>query len=285
MPSLSLPDTAETIRQARSSLLRQQLMQTLGKVTLTAGAAGLAGRGLLGLYNLGRRNLTAKPRSAYSPMLMDVPYPAEEEEQRSKSAEMPTGWMSDIGRIFKGDYAKDVSGIPWAWPATIGAGAVGLGGGWKLMDYVLNNQRSQERKTDLMRAKKDYEQALLEQQVEKRSELGADLDRLFDLSQEKGASLPLVPDKDQMGKILGAYLMTSGALTALTAPAIYQYFKKRQPGAILRKAQEKHRQSVAAMRPSPIYARPVPLLSRSPVQAAPNEDDLSGSPLDDETEG
>ena len=65
MPSLE--DAARAVREQRAQILNQGLAESMPKMLALGGAAGLGARGLLGLYNLARRNLTDNPRTSYTP--------------------------------------------------------------------------------------------------------------------------------------------------------------------------------------------------------------------------
>jgi hypothetical protein len=313
MPAINPIDA---LRQERAQLLQQNLMSDLPKY-LAVGAAGAAGfKGLLGLYNLVRRNVSRPARTAYSPILTDVPYPQEavEEEQRRKAADadepipqgpLPgpprpprppspnppprprpklAGWLDEAKGLWQGEMAKDQWSIPWAMPAAAGAATAGAFGGWRLMDYLLGKQRRKERQQDLVHAKKDYEESLLEQQLAKRA-VSVDLDRLFDAWEKHAAVIEksaLLPSGDTVGQLLGAYLLAAGAGAAYTGKKTYDWVKRRQPSELLRKAQIRHRRELAASRPTPIYARPVPLTPGTPLKASPTSAELADDPLDEE---
>lgn len=316
-----MPDVSqmsdEAIRQARAALLQQSAMSSLPKYLALGAGVGAGAQGLLGLYNMLRRNLQTPPRSAYSPVLTEVPYPQEavEEEQRAKRANtdpVPQGPLPSVPsaptaplpsqsprpprkeamhkqalldyldtgvqkaidtakQMWNGEYATDLKGVPWFPAAATAAAGAGGYGGWRAMQYLLKRQRKKERLGELNQARQEYEQALLEQQVAKRSDIGQDLDRLYEGWQKVASEMEKqgLFSMEDMGKALGMYLLAAGGVGAFAGKKTYDFFRKRNPSELLRKAQLRHRRALAANRPSPIYARPVPLDPKSPIKAVP----------------
>ena len=298
MPALE--DIAKTIREQRSQLVQQHLMESLPRIALTGAAVGAGGHGLLSLVGLLHRNLAKPTRSAYSPVLTDIPYPEEavaDEQERRKAAALKQGGLGDMlgsawdeaKRIGTGEYADSILTHPLGAPLTLGAGFGGAVGGYKLMDWLLNRQKKKGRNEDLSTAKQDYEQALLEQQVAKRAgektaaeKLGEELNRLADNWAQASAHFEKAGfTRQALGAALGAYLATGGVIGGLTGIGAYDFFSKRQPAALLRKAQREHRRDISAMRPAPIYAHPVPMLEGQP---APSATEQAGEVLDSDEE-
>jgi hypothetical protein len=313
MPSLE--EMAKSVREQRSQILNEGLTSSIPKWMMLGGAAGAGGAGLMGLANLLRRNLTDPPRtlySPYSPVISDIPYPEEQNHKkkmaaagppRSPSAPLPpkmprrknAGLLDSItdtaGQIMHGDYATDLASHPLGLAtmgASLGAGTVG---GYKLMNYLLKRQNKSSRQTELAKARQDYEQALLQQQEHKTAgektagqQLGAELDRLADAWEKVAAEMQKRGfGQGAIGKALGVYLLTGGAIAGLTGNATYDYFRKRQPAAILAKAEKQHRREMATMRPAPIYARPVPVTQTG--APAPSATELGGDVLDEDETG
>ena len=311
MPTLE--EAAKALREQRSQIINQGIMDSMPKMLAVGGAAGLGARGLLGLYNMARRNLTDNPRTSYtpySPVVSEVPYPEEEENRkhaawtplpapnfppppkppkppRRKTAGLLDTIGDETGKIFGGEYADSMLSHPLGPVALGGAGLAGTVGGYKLMDYLMKRQNKSQRQNELAKARQEYEQALLTQQEHKVAgektaavKLGEELDRLADMVEKIATTLEKQGFGQQaISKALGMYLLTGGAVGALTGNATYNFFKKRQPAYVLDKALKQHRREMALQRPQPIYARPIPVTPGG--GAAPNSMELNGDVLDE----
>lgn len=260
--------------QRRTQLVNEQLWQNVARILGLGAGIGLATRGAQGVYNVGRKAMSNP--YALSPITVTVPMHEEEEK---------------VAGFFDGSQATDWTGHPLAIP--LGATAIGAGtlGGWQAMDYILDHRRKQQMKEELNNVKQQYERALLAAYDKKASDLGKDLDRLFDLVQaaekqdaEKQAGLQdvlnAVIPPDVQGQIVGYGLTGMGGLGLLSGLVTHNLASKRRRQALLAKALRKRRREQALSEPTRIYAVPQPMPPTSSMNTAPTEDDLNGNPLD-----
>ena len=272
------------IQEQRAQLLWQLLKEGLPKSLMAGAAIGAGAGGLKGLYNLARRNVSPPPRTVYSPvspLVSDIPYPEDADEHKKAAAKRaaaePYGsWLdlpADIAqsgidytkRLFGGHYADSLMSHPLGLPTLLGGGMVGGIGGYQLMNYLMKRQNKKSREDELSQAREEYEQALLAQQSDKKAgektsaaRLGEELDCLYDNWEKQSLS-------KELGTALGAYLLLGGLGAGVTGQAVYNYMAKRQPAHVLAKAQRQHAREMAAQRPVPILARPVPVSSDGTV--------------------
>ena len=254
----------EQIKQRNGELVRQGALKDMLQMGLLAAGLGGAVRGGAGLLQLGRRNFgqVARP-AANAPVTIDVqvpPRPEEEDASPMKTAE----------EAFSFSGAGNSAPQNWwgYYPMLTAGGLGGLYGGWKATDALMDHRRKKELSSELEQAKQEYEQAL-----RGTSKLGQDLDRLYDVL-EKQANLA-----DDTGPLVGG-LATVALLGALGSGGVtYGMTRKRDPSAIKERAKQQYRSEQYRRRPSPIFARPVPV-APSVNDAAPSEDELEGEPLD-----
>jgi hypothetical protein len=188
-----------------------------------------------------------------------------------------------IGDFLSGRMSANVGSKPWFWPAALTAGAGGIVGGYKGMDYLLGGIKKKEREQELERAKEEYRKALIEQyspesikQGAVQDELGRDLTELYQLHKEAGGVT------DALGTATGGYLALAAALAGGTGLATYNWAKARSPEDRLAKAIKQRERLRWATRPPEIYAvtRPAPVRMQSQAQ----EDTFApGSEADQET--
>ena len=201
----------------------------------------------------------------------------EKKKRKRKSRYKKAGILD----FLKGEYAETTKGVPWAIPAAVGAGAGGLYGGWKLMDYVLDQRRKQNLDEELETAKAEYEAALSGADKEAADgSLAADLDQLYDNISEYGekaaASWP-----ELGGQAAGVYGAGAGVGALVMALLGYKQGRKKQRRRILARAQARKRREEYQRRPDPLYVR----AGRSSELAPTVEDESSdASPSLDEIE-
>lgn len=236
---LSDSEIAGIASKNRSKNRTSQILQAL----LLAGSAGAALRGGIGLSRMFNE---AKPVPSKT-VDMDVLLPGEEKE----AAEGVDKLFEMIG--MGNPKAKTDVGVPGYLPTMLIGAPLAAYGGWKGMDYIFDSQRKarQQRKTD--KAKKDYEQAVLESYKQGSDEgLPTEkLDQAFDKMQ-KGASW--WDDMSGTAKGLAAtYALLSG-------PAAYMYvndkMKKSSRRAVLEKAMKERARRAAQQQPMELYATP-----------------------------
>lgn len=239
--------TREMLEQRQKELVDQDLWKGLGTIGTLGLGAGLGLRGLQGLYNVVRRNI-APPKSPRPAVMIEVPDPtAEDQDQEKQSSIDPT-------------QVTNAAYHPLALPGAVAVGAGSLYGGWKLMDYLLDQRNKAEMATELERSKKEYEGALHAQFDKHASALGQDLDHLFELQQEKRAEHESL--NDYLGLGSGLALTAMGGLGVGSALVAYNMTKKRQEAELVRKAQKRQAMREALTHPPEIFA--MPAASRSP---------------------
>jgi len=230
----------EALEAKRTQLVNKQLWENIAKVLGVGAGVGLVGRGAQGLYNMGRRALTTPETTG--PKTISVPSPVDED----KRAEEEAGFWG-------GSEASHWTGHPFAMPAAAAAATGGALGGWKLMDYVLDDQRKKQMEGELESAKRQYEKALLSQYDKNASELGRDLDGLFDLLNEKQATWG-----DAAGRTSGGVMAAGGGLALVSGLITHSIVRKRRQKALLDQAVRKRRREQAQLNPTRIFAVPSP---------------------------
>jgi len=249
------PSFYDAVQSASSQQLRGQALRNAGLVGLAGLGIGAGGRGIIGLLNLLRKNMTPEQSSVPGPTTIQV---FSEDDKEPKMA----GFLD-------GGSAKTVAGVPWAMPASFAAGAGGLYGGWKLMDYLMDKRRKADVEAEVEAAKKEYEQALLADAESKvASDLGSDLDELYDAIEKRSIDIG-----DLAGQATGMYGIYGGASGLAAALMMYNWGKQRQNRTLLEKALKKRRRILYARQPAALYARPVPANKQPAPQASDPVDD------------
>ncbi len=250
---------ADAVRLQHGSAMRQQAMKQLGRLLLTGAGVGVGARGLLGLVQMGKRNVSPPTALGGGAISVDVPVPVEEEEK----------FAGAMGDFFRGDYAKNPSGIPWMIPATVIGGAGSIYGGWKLMDSVLDARRKKELRDDVESAKSDFHQALLSEfdrparvpKLASDRSLGEDLEKLYENVKSAGF---LDNAAHAAGVGTGVYGTIAGFSGLATAIGAYQATKKRQEQELLRKAHKMRLRQRWMQQPPPLVANPVQTVNEEP---------------------
>lgn len=253
-------------------------VQAIGKllnIGLTGLGAGVAGRSLLGLWQMASKPKTS-PYISPGPTTLEIPVVRPSKQQQKLAADGPLSQMAGelqgaMGQGFQ--HLKEHlstllpdSFLGWkpssparSWaaiPTGVALGAAGLGGGWALTDHLINQHRKRQMDSELDAAKQDYEQALLGQSAPGQK-LAADatyagLDQLYDAI-EKQADMSF---GDFVNAAPGAYLTAAGALGAGTAYGVYNWTKARSAAAMLRKAQQARARQLWSQSPQSILAIP-----------------------------
>jgi hypothetical protein len=268
----SLGRTAQT--QMLDAVQSERFRRGLGRTLLGGVGVGAAVRGLNGLYNTVRRNVSG-PSSTSGPRMLPVPVLDDEEEKLASLGQA-------VGDFFSGRMATSAGGIPTFYPAAMLAGIAGLAGGWQGTDALLDSRRRSDQAAELDAARSDYEKALLKQGDANASELGRDLDSLFQVCSdlavnhpEKTASLldaakdvatrvgtPLAGaalgasalGADNAGKTVGMALTAPTLLALATGAATYGFTRGHQQEELLQKAVQRRRARQLAA--GPLYAFP-----------------------------
>jgi len=128
----------------------------------------------------------------------------------------------------------------------------------------------------LQAARDDYEGALQSAHSKQASALGKDLDRLFELSQEKQAS-PLGEAEGMSAGLLSLPMLMMGGASGLLT---YNLTDQKRQQRVLRKALARQRRKKRHRNPTQIYA--VPQMPGSQMQTGPDPEAMAGDPLDKE---
>lgn len=235
--------------------------ERLGGSSLTGagigGLAGYAGGGLLG--RLLAKKMIGKPSWEQEQEPTDIrtllsKYSSDESTDTEKCATI----ANTVSNFLQGDNAQTVVGLPWYLPAATLAGAAGGIGGYKILDTLLDRNRKNLLRSELARAKQEYETALSGNvKTSQENTLAYDLDRLASevLSQHAGNTKKAVFETgvgDALGSATGLYLL--GALGTAGYIGSLAYEKARKNSR--RKLLEKARKQVARERvDAPLYAQ------------------------------
>ena len=253
----------DALREYYSRGLRATALQKALGIGATGLGVGLGARGLLGLLGLGRHNVSQE--DPYASSVIDI----EEEEEK----------QAGIMDFIKGRYAESTQGVPWAIPAAVGAGAGGLYGGWKMMDYILDQRRSSRIDEELEEAKAEYEAALADTKEAADGSFSKDLDELYNnlttYGEKAAASWP-----EMGGQAAGVYGTAAGLGALLMAIMGYKHGKKKQRKRVIDKAQTIKRREEYRRRPDPLFVRANRELTIGPTtedessDAAPSLDEI-----------
>lgn len=238
-------------------------------VLVTGGAAGAGIRGLLGMHNLMQSKPAIDPQSSIPqtvPIHMPMPPGMEEEEKVALFGARPDGGFN-----------------AWEIPTGVAAGAGGLMGGWKLVDWLMDKQRRSSASGELDEAKGDYESALQDQynvaMMSKGASSAPTLDDVYDHThdQEKVATHitklgGIIPEswkstgRDIGHGAAGAYMTALLALTGLSGVGAYKWTNSKSKGKAMERAMKKRR----TMRPAP---QPIMAIPQYHQQPRPEEDE------------
>lgn len=242
-------------QEAQRAAMRSRALSDLARIGLVSAGVGAGWRGLKGLLNLGERNLRPREPSLFATKTISVP--ARREEKKEKQANLLTDpWNWDV---------STPTAHPLFMPAALATGGLGMYGGWKLTDKLLDRRRKQEIEEELENTRQEYEQALRGQ-----SKLGEALDRLCDLSEKTAAGMSA---NDWSGLAQGGLLSGLGLIGLGSGMTAYGLSKKRRPSEILREAKKRRARVRMRQVPPPLYVE----VEESSV---PDEDEQEGSPLD-----
>lgn len=235
----------QAIQQISARQLQGDALGNTAAIGMTGLGVGAGARGLLGLLELGQR------KRPHSPQPSTIELPAPEKQ-------------ATLAGFLRGDYAKTPMGIPWAVPAAVTAGAGGLYGGWKGIDWILNKQRKQDLDSQLEQSKRDYEQALSEPAAGVKSGAAAELAMaLTQLAEEVEKRADLW---NTAGAATGIYATAAGAAALGSGLLAYQYGRKRQRMALMNKAYKQLQRKRFAAQPPALFVR------HSPGEAEMNND-------------
>jgi hypothetical protein len=268
--------------------LRRRALESVAQNTLRAGTlgvgAGLTMRGMQGIINQLRRNFSSA-KTTRKPSIVNIPVPSEEEDSKvayEKSGGVIGDLVSSSGEAIKDFFTARNARSSWDVPGGIVppilAGGVGIGAGWKGLDYLLDRSREEELESERKKVQQEYERALIA-----RSKLGEDLDAALDGLWDKLGEdrRELVVKEAGIGagamNLYALWALISGVPAALWA---YEATKARQGSTLLESARKKQRRMRENVRPTPVFAQPSPVQGQNPMKSAPDEEELEGAPLD-----
>lgn len=185
---MSINKTADAMDAQLDASHTSLALEQLKKILLVGAGAGMAARGVGGFMQMLNRN--SQPAPPPSTNVFQFPVPGHQKKEE-KIAEDPPALptmppMSAYGHKW------------WAMPAHF-AGAVGATvGGYKLMDYLLDQQRHKGLNEEVNQAKSDFEKALGQQPIgtakradDKAEQISQQLDEIFDVIQKRAEWGPL----------------------------------------------------------------------------------------------
>lgn len=248
---------------------RDALTQLL-QIGLIGVGTGAAGRSLLGLFR-GTGTPTV-PVSPVGPIRPESTMPVYDEEE--KQANSVTGPPNDVRQFFA-NMLPDITtttplGDAWGPSAAIGSAAIGLGGGYKLTDWLLNRERDKIKEEETEAAKADYRKAMADEysaamrgkqagddlglnelydalcELEKRADLGALVQAPYEWA--------LGHDRLQKAKgLLAAAMLATGVGTGVAA---YNWTKDSNRQNVLNAALKIRARQRAAANPAPLLLIP-----------------------------
>lgn len=259
----------------------------MGGASLGIGVGARAGTGLLSLLRPAA-NPTARTSSVPEQINIPTPTPSlhmpiEDEEEKLASAQPLRHLAQKLAEKHAADLAQSaVNAVPqqamdvlpglqnsghplnswWGMPAALGVGAAGIGGGWTLMDKLLDARRKGEMSGEVDDARDDFRNALGEEyqaaMMAKNSAEGEGqgedpLAAAYSMYKEAAGSAGQQMT-DWSNTIAGTYLATALALGGGAGYGTYKWTKNRSNQNLLRKAIEARAR--ARQMPQPVYAVP-----------------------------
>jgi hypothetical protein len=295
-PQLSTDDQIRQENQGR-------MLGDMGHMGMAALGVGVGARGLVGLYNMLKRNISPTRVNYPGAIMTSIPVPvgpSEDEDKRKRKfasdgsawnpmtyihkgldmlpGQTPSAASSKSGFQLMGDGPVTNYQNDWRYPmGMMAAGGLGLYGGWKGVDALLNRRRKSDTDSEMEDARGDFEKAMLESYAKPRKpsgfaapekvaqdktageKLGEVLDQLYDKLQpqlSKTADWTMFsPDTVQRmgGAYLGYYALPTAALTG---KILYDKAKKTNQATALQKAMGRRLRQQYTNQPSEIMAVP-----------------------------
>jgi hypothetical protein len=156
--------------------------------------------------------------------------------------------------------------MPWVYPAGVAAAGAGLYGGYKLTDWLLDRARKHEISSELERARKEYQEAMLGQYAGQKAASADPLDALF----EKQAAV--------WGPLAGMGLLGMGTIGLASGMGAYHWARDRSKTRALEEAIRRRQEALFAQAPRPIVAIPTPHQVGTPPLPGEEEDEEDGLP-------
>lgn len=222
--------------------------------TLAAAGGGAALRGLQGLKRLIWPQ--QQPGGLNEPQALQLPpRRGDDEEEKSPArkvaaadapaAQGPTTFADVIPDSWKADVTNPLRHHPLGIPALIGGVGAGGYGGYKLVDWLLDKQRTSNEQERLEKAKRDYEAALASQfkNAGDRESIGA-------LSEKTAFDWQSI--KDKLGAGAGAYLALLAGTGLGAGKLTYDWQRGRQTEK--QRALEEEKRKRMRRTPPPLFA-------------------------------
>ena len=257
------PSPMEQYRSAKVPAVRRQALNDILNFGVRGVGLGAAFRGLHGLSGMFNDGTDFNPVPAGTvemPVVLPNNAIEEEEEKQAFESTQPTS----------------PEGLSMYMPGMMLAGGLGMYGGWKGVDMLIDNQRKKKTQEELDDAKATYSAAMRNMYKKSSAEpslgeqLGHQLDKLYDLMQKSAGVLDWV--KTQAGNMNSAFDdtfpnakgMGTGAALAYSIPTaaagyhiVNSVMDKTSKRKLLDKAMQERARRQNAMRPSELYAVPV----------------------------
>jgi hypothetical protein len=233
---------------------------------------GAAGAGMLGRAGLGIMHMM-QPKSKLDPapsfQRVGVAMPQKEDEEKIAGMSEVTNWLEkltagsyDNSNWWRGSQASTASGVPNLYAMGVPAAVASGVAGWKGVDMIADNREQQAVKSELEKAKEDY-QHLLSETMSKHSAdaegIEAELDELAELvaGQEKQAFEWWKGHNpaDWLGRIGGGTAAYAIIAALASGKLSYDYFRKRNQKGIAEDALQR-RSKERSGGVSPIYMQP-----------------------------
>lgn len=294
-----LPVSPEQLAEQQNPAIATnwEALKQVGQIGLMGLSLGAGTKALLGIRDLFSRPSFAPPKIGPRPSVIEVNVPEEQEEQeeqrksrRKMAADQPpapgvlldpvetpsgtvqppippgpippSGWMSYLAGLS----STGIKDKPLFFPGAVGAGMLGIYGGWKGVGAISDWHHDLARKRELEDAKREYRNALVEQyNSDKRA-----ADNVAGVLDELAGRM--VKTAFSGGEALGSYLTLAGLLAAGSGMATYNYVKSRTPENRLAKAIKQRERLRWASRAPEIYAVSKPTPVPTPTTALQDED-------------
>ena len=280
---------------------RAQIFKRLMSLGLLAGGAGALGRTLVDV--LSPTKTEQMPFVSPGPSILPVPV-NEPEQKKPSLMKLATDlaaddWATRLSKAWPGlvakvpligtglnsleQHATQAGNAWWTGPAAVATGAAGVAGGYGIADWLLNKQRKNQVDSELDRAKKVYQQALLSQDPAMKmageiDPLVTKLDQVFDMLEKRADPANYAssynPIKwlgaggDVGNGVMGAYLTALGTLTGGAGYAGYRWAKGRSNNSLLQKAMQDRARKLWGTTAQPVEAVPMAVKQEENALAA-----------------
>lgn len=234
---------------------RTELAQRLLQLTLAGAGLGVAGRGIMGLRNLAQEPsetpfISPGPSTIPVPIIKPTDTTDGEASPLEKLSNAAAQWLGNmLPEAAKGDFMHNAIAVP----ASVMAAGAGIGGGWKLTDWLLKRHQKKQMQDELEGTQADYQRALADQALSVKASAEdpyGGLDAVYD-ALEKKASF-----SGTAGNITGALALANLIVGGGAAMGTYNWAKGRSQAEMLAKAQKERARRLWAQSPQPVFAVP-----------------------------